>query len=69
MNKLLVKEAKLNPPPLTGGGQGVGEVATCRFHIYFPLFLTLPRQGGGNFWFFLQETLMKTIWPDSRPIL
>jgi hypothetical protein len=36
------------PHPLTGGGQGVGEVATCRDDGNFPPTLTLPREGGGD---------------------
>jgi len=41
-------KAKSAPPPLTGGGWGVGEGAPCRYHGNFPPTLTLPRQGGGN---------------------
>jgi len=42
------KSCKSAPPPLTGGGWGVGEDATCGYDGTFPPTLTLPRQGGGN---------------------
>jgi hypothetical protein len=36
------------PPPLTGGGQGVGEAGTLLFHGTFPPTLALSRRGGGK---------------------
>ena len=36
------------PPPLTGGGWGVGEETNCRATAISPPTLTLPRQGGGD---------------------
>ena len=36
------------PPPLTGGGRGVGEGGNSVTARSLPLSLTLPRQGGGN---------------------
>ena len=34
--------------PFTGGGWGVGEMATCRATTIFPPTLALPRRGGGD---------------------
>jgi len=45
---LMQKPWKSTPPPLTGGGWGVGDNATCDYRGTFPPTLTLPRQGGGN---------------------
>ena len=37
------------PPPLTGGGEGVGELSSVsNLNGTFPPTLTLPRQGGGD---------------------
>ena len=38
----------LAPPPLTGGGWGVGEIVTAAFHGNFPLTPTLSRKGRGR---------------------
>src|ERR1700688_1362972 len=55
--RLLQNFCKLTPPPLTGGGWGVGEAATCRFHGKLPPHPTPPPQGGRGFFGLLQEAL------------
>jgi hypothetical protein len=58
--RLLQNSCMMTPLPLracalkrfgaqAGGGWGVGEAATCRFHGELPPTLTLPRKGGGDF--------------------
>jgi hypothetical protein len=42
------------PPPLTGGGWGVGETATSRFHVNLLPYPNPPRQGGGDLLVLLQ---------------
>ena len=39
----------VTPPPLTGGGWGVGAATNGSKGGTFPPTLTLPRQGGGNY--------------------
>lgn len=43
-------QVRIAPPPLTGGGWGVGEAAVASNHeeCNLPPTLTLPRKGGGD---------------------
>ena len=56
--RLLQNSCKLTPPPLTGGGWGVGEAATCRFHGKLPPHPNPPPQGGRGLFRLLQEPKM-----------
>ncbi len=59
--RLLQNSCKLTPPPLTGGGWGVGEAATCKFNGKLPPHPNPPPQGGRGLFRLLQEP--QTILP------
>ena len=51
--------SELVPPPLTGGGQGVGDVGSSNECGDLPPTLTLPRQGGGNILGSIKSTIFE----------